>query len=184
MNAKKFFAAIAVILLASVATVNAQNENRRENRRNAAEMYTRMAERMAKTLDVASEKQELFKAMYVEYQTARAAADKARARAEANRGENGRNRERVDMSKLSEAEAAERVQDYFATQEAQLAIDKEYYAKFQQIVTPVQAARVFLQRGGMMQREGMQRGEGMRGGQRGFGGGQGGFGGGFGGGDF
>ena len=79
------------------------------------------------------------------------------------------------MQKLTDEQAGELVQKHFAAQEAQLKVDKEYYPKFLEILTPAQAAQVFVPQRGMGQRG---RNGGRNGGGR-QGGGNGNFGGGF-----
>ena len=64
------------------------------------------------------------------------------------------------MKKLTDEQAAELIQKQFASQEAQLKVDKDYLPKFLEILTPVQAAQVYIQRmgqrGGMGQNGGFQ----------------------------
>ena len=66
----------------------------------------------------------------------------------------------------------------FAAQEAQLKVDKEYLPRFLEIITPAQAARVYVRRAGGMggNEQGTRGGQGHQGGFGGPGGG-GGFGG-------
>lgn len=180
MKTKSMIAAL-VLLLMTATTSNAQNTNERGRARmNPTELYTRMADRLAKEMKLEDDKAETFKVLYLDYQTARQNAANPK-------GENAEN-ERIDMRKLTDAQATELIQKRFQTQEAQLAVDKEYYSKFLEILTPAQAAQIYIQRGGG--RGGMN-GQGGRGGRFGGGGfGGGGFGsgrpdaGGFGGGDF
>jgi hypothetical protein len=175
MKAKMMIAA-CIMLFATTSVMNAQDNNgggRQRQRMNPTEMYTRTAERLAKQFKLDEDKTNSFKVLYLDYQTARMNAANPK-------GENN-NDERIDVEKMTDEQATELVQKRFQAQEAQLAVDKEYYTKFLDILTPVQAAQIFVQRGnalrGMM--GGMQ-GGGNRGGGRpgGFGGGgNGGFGG-------
>ena len=165
MKTKMMIAAM-VLLFATTSVMNAQDNtgDRQRQRMNPTEMYTRMADRLVKQMKLDDDKANSFKVLYLDYQTARQNAANPK-------GEKAEN-ERIDMSKLTDAQATELVQKRFQTQEAQLAVDKEYYPKFLEILTPGQAVQIYIQRGG-------NRGEGMQGGNRGgFGGGrQGGFGG-------
>jgi len=87
------------------------------------------------------------------------------------------------MKKITDAQATELIQKQFAAQEAQLTVDKSYLPKFLEILTPAQAAQIYIQRGGQRGGMGQQGGQGRPGG--GFGGGpRGGGNGGFGGGGF
>ncbi len=164
MKTKFFFAAIAMLCVLSTSAQN--NNNGRRQRMNRAEMIQRMAERLAQDMKLSDDKSEAFKVLYIDYQTARQNAASPKGEAE--------NEERVDMNNLTDEKAAELVQKQFATQEAQLKVDKEYYNKFIGIVTPAQVARIFVpQRGGNWQGQrgqGRQRG-GRQGGNGNFGGG-------------
>lgn len=168
---KKFILTAIVCAIASVATM-AQNGNGRQ-RFDPTELHNRQADRLAKQMKLDDEKAAAFKVLYLDYQTARQNAANPK-------GENA-NQERPDYSKLTDAQATELIQKHFTTQEATLAVDKDYLPKFLELLTPAQAAQVYLLRG---QRGGqnMQRGQG----RPNFGGGFGGPGGGFGGpgGDF
>lgn len=158
---KKFFSAALFMVLIST-TVFAQNNNRGQRQRlDPTEMHNRMAERLAKDMKLDDDKAGFFKVLYLDYQTARQNAVNPKGEVE----------ERVDMKKLTDEKATELIEKHFAAQEAQLAVDKEYYAKFIELITPAQAAQIFLQRqGGGMQRQG-----GMNGGRPGGFGGPGGF---------
>ena len=159
------------MVLVSVAAV-AQNGNGGQRQRiDPTELYNRQAERLAKQMKLDDDKANVFKVLYLDYQT-------ARQNALHPKGENAEE-ERPDFKKMTDAQATELIQKQLAGQEAQVAVDKEYLPKFLEIPTPVQTAQIYLQRGGM--RNG---GQGMQGGQGGFGGGprgggNGGFGGGF-----
>ncbi|MBR2154628.1 MAG: hypothetical protein IJ901_08465 [Bacteroidaceae bacterium] len=174
----KMMIAACVMLFATTSVMNAQDNNggRQRQRMNPTEMYTRTAERLAKQMKLDDDKTNSFKVLYLDYQTARTNAANPK-------GENTEN-ERVDMEKMTNEQATELVQKRFQAQEAQLAVDKEYYTKFLEILTPVQAAQIFIQRGGNfrgmagMMPGGAGRGMGGgRGGNGGRSGGNGGFGG-------
>lgn len=171
---KRFLFTALTCVLVSVA-VMAQNNGGQRQRMDPTELYNRQAERLAKQMKLDDEKSAVFKVLYLDYQTARRNAATPRGNAE---------EERVDFKKLTDAQATELIQKRFAAQEAQLNVDKEYLPKFLEVLTPSQAAQVYLQRGG-----GLRGGQGMPEGGPGrpgggFGGGpRGGFGG-FGGGDF
>lgn len=168
INARKMKKLILTALSLVLVTVAswAQNGGQRQ-RLDPTEIYNRTAERLAKQFKLDDDKTEVFKVLYLDYQTARRNAANPK-------GENAEN-ERVDFKKISDAEATELIQKQFAAQEAQLAVDKEYLAKFLEILTPVQAAQVYIQRGAQRNGQGGQGGFGRPGG---FGGGPGGFGGG------
>ena len=168
---KKSIVLAAVLALVSVAAM-AQNPNGGQRQRiDPTEMYNRMAERLAKQMKLDDEKAETFKVLYLDYQT-------ARQNAENPKGEET-NQTNPDFKKMTDAEATVLIEKQFAAQEAQLAVDKDYLPKFLQLLTPVQAAQIYLRRVGMQSARFQQGGMGRPGG--GFGGG--GFGGGFGGGN-
>ena len=163
----------ALLVMFSVS-VSAQNDQQgRRRRMDATEMFNRNAERLVKQLKLDDEKKDLFTVLYLDYMAARQNAAHPKGESDAD--------ERVDFKKITDEEAKELVEKQFARTEAELKVDKEYYAKFLDIITPAQAAQVFL-RGAGAAMGGFRGGrpEGM--GRGGFGGG--GFGGGFGGGGF
>ena len=177
---KKFLStALALVLVSAVAM--AQNNRNRNQRMNPAEMYSNMADNMAKQLKLKKEKAETFKLLYIDYQNARRAAQGAAGDYTA---------EVPDVKKMTDEEANQLIQEQFDSQAKLLAVDKEYLSKFQEILTPVETAQVLVPRLSMSSMMGGNMGNMMRGmggagrmGGGGFGGG--GFGGGgFGGGGF
>lgn len=162
-----FFIATAIFCLVSFSA-SAQDGNNRRQRFDRAEMIQRYADRLAQQMNLSEEKSSTFKVLFMDYQMARQNA--ANPKGENEQPEN------VDMKKLSDEQASELVQKHFAAQEAQLKVDKEYYPKFLEILTPSQAAQVFVPQRGMGQRGQGQRGRNGGGRQ---GGGNGNFGGGY-----
>lgn len=166
---------LAILAFVSISTaVMAQNNNGRGQRQriDPTEMYTRMGDRLAKQMKLDDDKSDVFKVLYLDYQMARRNAANPKGESEAQ--------ERVDFDKLTDEQATELIQKTIATQEAQAKVDKDYLPKFLEILTPVQAAQVYLQRqSGMNRSENGRMGEGRMGGGRmgGFGGPGGGFGG-------
>ena len=175
---KKFvIAALALVLISATAAAQNNGGGRRQ-RMNTAEMNNRMAERLADQMKLDSEKANLFKVLYLDYQNARQNAANPKGEEE---------EERVNMKKLTDEKATELIDKQLKGQEAQLTVDKEYLPKFLEILTPSQAAYIYLRGAGMRSGNNGRQGNG---GDRpgGFGGGGfpgGGFpGGGFGGGGF
>lgn len=167
---------ITVFALALVTlSVSAQDENQQQTRRqkmDTTEMFNKQAERLAKQLKLDDEKKSTFTVLYLDYLNARHNATHPKDEADQD--------EKVDMKKLTDEQATKLIEKQFAQQEAQLAVDKEYYPKFLEILTPAQTAQVYLRgnRGGMGGMQGGNRQGGM-GGPGGFpGGGPGGMGGG------
>lgn len=173
MKLKSLIAVFAFALFA--VSVSAQNQQGRRQRMNTTEMYTRQAERLVKQLKIEDDKKDLFTALYLDYQNARHNVANPK-------GENEKE-EKIDLKKMSDDAAKELVQKQFAQQEAQLAVDKEYYQKFLEMLTPVQVAQIFVTRLGR-NAEGFGGRGGFGGGFPGGGFGGGGFGGGFPGGGF
>lgn len=151
---KKFILSALTLVLVSVATMAQNNNGGQRQRMNPAEMYSMQAERIAKQIKLDDSKAESFKVLYVDYQTARRNA--ARPKGEKEGEEN------VDFKKMTDAQANELIQQHFAAQEAQLAVDKAYLPKFLDILTPTQAAQIYL-RGGFNQQGGFNRQGGMGG---------------------
>lgn len=167
---KKFILAALALVLVSTAAMAQRGNNRQFN---PAQMYQTMAENLAKQLKLKNEKADQFKLLYIDYQNARANAENPNG-AKAD--------EKIDVKKMTDEEANALIQQQLAGQEAQLAVDKEYLAKFLEILTPVETAQVFVRRLSMQNMMGGM-GNSMRGMNRGgFGGG--GFGGGMPGGGF
>ncbi len=177
----RLFAFLTLALFATVS-VFAQNENERRRERrndmNIAEIYNRQAARLVKQLKLKDDKKDSFTALYLDYQNARHNA------VNPNGGDQEGAEMRVDFNNLSDDDALELIQKNFDRQEKQLVVDREYLPKFLEIITPAQAAQVFMQRPG---RPDGGNGQGRQGREGGNGGGRGGFGGpggGFGGGGF
>ena len=171
---KKFIFALVVFGFTALMAMAQNNGGQRRQRIDQSEMNNRMAERLAGQMKLDKEKTELFKLLFLDYQTARQNAANPK-------GEDESANERVNLDKIDDEKATELIQKQFTVQEAQLAVDREYLPKFLEILTPAQTARIYLRRGNQ-QRGQMQGGQG---GPRGFGGGPGGgFGGGGFGGDF
>lgn len=169
---------LLVLALALAVTASAQNgnESRRERMNNIslAEINNRMASRLAKQMKLDDETEQKFTALYLDYLNARHNAVNPRG------GDQEGAEQRTDFDRLSDEEATELIQKHFDRQAKQLAVDREYLPKFLEIITPAQAAQVFIVRGnarqgGQRNGNGGGRGNGPRGG--GFGGGFGGFGG-------
>lgn len=159
---KKFILSALALVLVSVGAA-AQNGNGGQRQRiDPTELYNRQADRLVKQMKLEDDKAEVFKVLYLDYQTARQNAMNPK-------GEKAEN-ERIDMKNLTDAQATELIQKRLAAQEAQLKVDKDYLPKFLEILTPVQATQVYIQRGG--QRAGMgQPGGGQGRPNGGFGGG-------------
>lgn len=179
MKTKSFFVALALSLIATSLSAQDNNNPQRGQRRqkmDTTEMFNRQAERLVKQLKLEDEKKDVFTVLYLDYQAARQNATHPKGEDDSD--------ERIDIKKLTDEQATQLIEKQFAQTEAQLTVDKEYYKKFLEILTPSQTAQIFIR-----QRAGNRAGN-MQGGQRPGGGrgqgGQGGFGGGFGGpgGDF
>lgn len=145
----RIFIAAAMLCLVSFSAL-AQDGNNRRQRFDRAEMLQRFADRLSQQMNLSEEKSTTFKVLYMDYQMARQNAANPK-------GENEQ-QENVDMKNLTDQQASELVQKHFAAQEAQLKVDRDYYPKFLEILTPAQAAQVFLPQRGMGQRGQGQRG--------------------------
>lgn len=184
MKRLAFFAVLTLIVFGeTMAQNNDGNTNSRRNRQNRmdmTELYNQQAERLIKEIKVKKDKKDTFTALYLDYQTARFAAMNPG-------GSDQEKADKADLKALNDENADSLVEKRFSRQVKQLEVDREYYQKFKELLTPSQAAQVFMQSGfaGMM--GGMPNFGNMRGMMGGFGGGMpdfggmGGFGGGFGG---
>jgi len=152
---------MAVMALFATNSLLAQNNER--GNFDPSEMAERQASRMAKTLDLKGDAKTAFTNLYKEYQT-----EKMNARMGSDNNPAEGRREKVDYDKLSDDEASALVAKHFDNEQKSLDIDRAYMAKFAELLTPQQLAKMYLQRGG-------GRGNGNN---RGMGGGPGGMGGG------
>ncbi len=176
MNRKIFLTLVAMIATMSLFAQN-NNERRRERRNDMdiAEIYNRQASRLVKSMKLSDEKKDLFTALYLDYQNTRHNVVNPKG------GDKEGEEMRVDFDNLSDERATELIENNFVRQEKQLEVDKQYLPKFLEILTPAQAAQIFLRQGGRPGGGGGRPGGG--GGRPGGGGGRGGRGG-FGGGGF
>lgn len=180
---KLILSALIMVLVSSFAM--AQDSNRQRGQRNGqrqridpTEMITRQADRLVKQMKLEKDKEDLFKTLYLAYQT-------ERRNAVDPKNEN-KDQEEIDYKKLTDEQATKLINERLDGQEKQAKLDKEYLEQFLQFLTPVQAAQVFVpqvQAANREQTEGQRMG-GPRGGFGGGFGGFGGFGGGFPGGGF
>ena len=181
MNRKIFLMLVALLAVSSLYAQD-NNERRRERRNDMdiAEIYNRQASRLVKSMKLSDDKKDLFTALYLDYQNTRHNVVNPKG------GDKEGEEMRVNFDNLTDDRATELIESNFVRQEKQLEVDKEYLPKFLEILTPSQAAQIFLRQGGRP--GGGQGGQGGRGqgggGRRGGGFGGGGFGGGFGGGGF
>ncbi|MCD8266065.1 MAG: hypothetical protein LUC33_02815 [Prevotellaceae bacterium] len=149
---KKTILGMALVALVSVSA-SAQEQRQRlsdeEIAAKRAEMVQKQADKLAKDMSLSDDAKTQFVALYTEYQEALAAAR------EQNRGEQPEqagDRSEKKQKELTDEEATERIQQQFARQEAQIAqsqaaldVQKQYYAKFQETLTPQQLLKVFAQ---------------------------------------
>lgn len=169
---KIIISALAFLLISTAAMAQDNQGGRQRQKFNPAEMYEKMAERLAKQMKLEDDKAESFKVLYLDYQTARSNAINPK-------GENEEGEEKVNLNKITDEEANKLIQKSFDKLEAQLKVDKDYLPRFLEILTPAQAARVYVKGAGRSygQQQGGMRPEGFSGGPGpgGFGGGRGGF---------
>ena len=133
-----------VITLALIALITVSASAQRNSRRdrqtsvNMTELFNTQAEDLAKTLKLKKEAKTKFTAMFLDWQTARFNAINPT-------GGNAESEEAaLDFKNMTDEQAEENVQKNFDRQIKQMDVDKEYYAKFKEFLTPVQAAQVLL----------------------------------------
>ena len=174
MKTRLLTLALAVACAVSGAWAQEDSDQRRERENNIdiTEIYNRQATQLAKQMKLNKKEKELFTILYLDYQNARHNA------ANPTGGDTEGAEQQADLKEITDDEALEMIEANFDRQEKQLAVDREYLPKFLEIITPAQAARMFLQQG-MRPQSSSQRGQGgPGGGMGGPGGGMGGPGGG------
>lgn len=169
MIMKKIMILVVLTLIMSVNAMAQRSSRRNSSVVNMAEIYNQQAEQLIKDIKVKKDKKDAFTALYLDYQNARFAATNPA----------GNDQARVDEKELKEV-TEENADSLFTVrlerQVKQMEVDKEYYAKFKDLLTASQAAKVFLQPSATSMMSSM--GAMMSGMMGGFGGMMGGFGGG------
>ncbi|MBO7558332.1 MAG: hypothetical protein J6T52_07535 [Bacteroidaceae bacterium] len=166
--------ASALMLISTSLFAQGNNRRERQNNMDITEQYNRQATRLVRSMKLDKSKEDVFTVLYLDYQNARHNAVNPKG------GDQEGREQQTNLENLTEEQALDLIQKNFERQERQLAVDKEYFPKFQEILTNAQCAQIFInqfrrpqtnnQRGGF--------GGGRGGGGGGFGGGGGGFGGG------
>lgn len=138
----------ALVLTGMSAVAQRPSQEDREARR--AEMVQKQAERLAKDFSLKGDAKKSFMDTYVAYQQelqSLGQTNRQRPDRNAQAGQNSQKKE------LSVEEATKQVDEYFSRQEQQvarqlqrLAVEKEYYAKFKETLTPQQLVKIFVQR--------------------------------------
>ncbi|MGN0234151.1 MAG: hypothetical protein ACI4B5_07010 [Bacteroidaceae bacterium] len=182
---KKLMFIMALGLLVSGQARAQETESAESREAKRAEMIAKSGERLAKSFGLDDSKKESFLTIYTEYQTEMFATNERpdSKDLEEKKAEGGKKEE------LTDAQATERIKANFERQEKQVAqlqkrleIQKRYYTRFAEVLTPSQTLKaMFPQRtrpqGNSQQRQGGMRpgGFGERGGGFGGPGGPGGF---------
>ena len=143
---KKLLTLAFISLMAMSATAqNFQGRMERQSRQDRVDAINKQATALAKDLKLKKENKDMFIALFLEWQGARFNAinpeggDQEAAEASAT----------IDYSEMTDEEAKDIVAKNFERQEKQLAVDKEFYNKFLDMLTPVQAAQVMLETRGV-----------------------------------
>lgn len=138
---------IMMMLVVGFGTMQAQDEQNVENWETMrSERVKKMAERKANELDLKGDAKDEFIIIYSQYQNSLFAS--ARKSGMFDRGQDRQNG--GGKKELTDAEAKEKVENYFKRQEDQIAmmkarldVQKQYYAEFAKKLTPQQLAKVF-----------------------------------------
>lgn len=141
---KRIVMAVSAMLFLAAGQMMAQSDGMRSGeRRNSIDMtevYSKRASKIAKELKLDEDTKGKFEVLYLDYQTTRHNAANPK----------GGNQEeeigRIDLKNISDEDAKTLIERRFNAVEAQLAVDKEYYAKFLEFLSPSQLISVFLQR--------------------------------------
>jgi|GEM_PF-468861 len=212
---KKVLALMAMAAIMGMsASAQPQRMGKEEMQAKRAERIQNQAEKMANDFGLKDDKKTQFVNLYTEYQNALSEAKPdgnpkgaKPGKGDKDKKDKGDKKEKADKpgkgenkaKELTDEEATQRIEELFARQEGQiqqsqkrLEVNKAYYEKFKNVLTPQQIYKVLnrqqrqMQRGGQMNRQGNRpQGRGQQGGfggrdNGGFGGpGDGGFGGDF-----
>ncbi len=175
MKASIFTLALTALLFGSALNTNAQENNDRESRR--AEMRTKQMERVVKNLKLSDEQRTKFEPIYTSYQDELFALMAPKGKMDGGKKADAKKKgkDKKDKEELTDAEAAERLQQVFDRQaeeiqksQQRLDIQKKYCAQFSSFLTPQQLLRLFQPRG--QQRNGRQQGRSAQNGRGGRGG--------------
>lgn len=147
MYMKRIVIVVSVMLFLAAGQMMAQSNGMRGGeRRNSIDMtevYSKRASKIAKDLKLDGDTKAKFEVLYLDYQSARHNAANPRG------GNQEEEIDRIDFKNISDEDAKTLIERRFCAVEAQLAVDKEYYAKFSEFLAPSQLISVFLQRGNM-----------------------------------
>ncbi len=144
---KKTLFIICLVMVGLSAQAQRNNQNRQRNNTTVAqtrevktneEVYTQRAEQYVEQWDLSTETGAKFTQLYIEWQSKRMnILDKYGMDQKAGAD--------VNFKKLTEEEAEKMLAEDFERLEQQTEIDKQYYAKFKEIITPAHAAQVIVQ---------------------------------------
>lgn len=140
---------LAMTLVMGFCTMQAQENQGAENwEQMRTERVKKQAERKAGELDLKGDAKDNFIIIYTQYQGEMFACAKKTGMFD-RRNER---REAPEKKELTDAEAKEKVDEYFKNQEkqitlmkARLDVQKKYYAEFAKTLTPQQLAKVFAE---------------------------------------
>lgn len=140
-----FIVSAFVLLMAEPVMAQDQDGNQRKGKFDVAEMYNKRATRLAKSMKLDGTDKDKFVALYLEYQTARNSKE--------DLAENDASSEK--SKDMTDEKAQELILKMFDMRENQVKVDREYYAKFAEFLTPTQLLPVFGQN--MMNNQGRDR---------------------------
>lgn len=129
----------ALLLLLAVAIVPAAAQKSDKENKNAQKRTEKMAAQIAKQLDLDDATTDWFKALYVQYQDSlRAVRSKGQAAQPADDKEKS-----SEKKELTEAEAAQLIEDGFAASIAEVDVKRYFYKAFLEKLTSVQLVNIF-----------------------------------------
>lgn len=162
MKKLMFIMALGLLISGQAYAQEAESAEGREAKR--AEMIAKSGERLAKSFGLDDAKKESFLTIYTEYQTEMFATNERPDRKEA-----AKEKEEGDKKELTDAQATERIQANFEKQEKQVAqlqkrleIQKRYYTRFAEVLTPAQILKAMFPQRPRQQANNQQRQGGMR----------------------
>lgn len=163
MKKLMFIMALGLLISGQAYAQEAESAEGREAKR--AEMIAKSGERLAKSFGLDDARKETFQAIYTEYQTEMFATNKRPD----SKGLEEKKADGHKKEELSDAQATELIQANFEKQEKQVAqlqkrleIQKRYYTRFAEVLTPAQILKAMFPQRPRQQANNQQRQGGMR----------------------
>lgn len=116
-----------------------ENSSQAKTSQNKAETYEDQAKVLIKKFKLKKDKKDLFEVIYLNWQNDRFNAVNPKG------GDQESDESSIDFDNITKEEADKYVAQSVERQLKQIEVDKKYFKQFQTVVTPQQAAQIFLQ---------------------------------------